>query len=96
MYSNAKCLQLCFHEETNSSTVHLRWPEGEYIFSKCSFLGKLLLLLLLISNAVFQNIYTIIVLTSLAIFFQFELYICIQFSYNVCLLTTEQLIVNSR
>ncbi len=38
----SKFLHVSFNEETNSSTVHLGWPEGEYIFSKCSFLGKLL------------------------------------------------------
>ncbi len=30
-------LQICSDEETNSSSLHLGWPESEYIFSKFNF-----------------------------------------------------------
>ncbi len=35
---NAKFLQICSGEQTH---VHLGWPEGEYIFSKKIWGGKL-------------------------------------------------------
>ncbi len=42
-WCNAKYLQNCSGEETNWFTVHLAWPESEYIFSNFSFLGEILL-----------------------------------------------------
>ncbi len=41
MWLNATFLQICSSEETNSSTPWM--AEGEYIFSKCLFLGELFL-----------------------------------------------------
>ncbi len=46
-WRNAKFLQICSNEETNSDIYFMTWEreksESEYIFSKFKFLGELLI-----------------------------------------------------